>query len=74
MKRHANRKPTLEEIAFATQVIQAAYPEFDVVWGCHSDYGSHRAPRDHTLAFRLRDYWGKYHSNVIAAQVTLANQ
>jgi hypothetical protein len=23
------------------------------------------APRDHTLAFRLRDRWGRYHSNVI---------
>ena len=23
------------------------------------------APRDHTLAFRLRDRWRKYHSNVI---------
>ena len=62
---HANRKATAEEMAVATQVIQEAYPEYEVVWGSHGDYGGHRAPRDHTLAFRLRDRWGKYHSNVI---------
>jgi hypothetical protein len=44
---------------------QQAYPEYEIVWGSHGDYGGHRAPRDHTLAFRLRDQWGKYHSNVI---------
>ena len=65
MKRHANRKAAKEEVAYATQVIQEAFPDYSVVWGCHSDYGGHRAPRDHTLAFRLRDGLGKYHSNVI---------
>ncbi len=65
MKRHANRKPTPGETEYASGVIQEAFPDYDVVWGCHSDYGGHRAPRDHTLAFRLRDRWGKYHSNVI---------
>ena len=49
----------------ATQVIQQAYPEYDIVWGSHGDYGGHRAPRDHTLTFQLRDKWGKYHSNEI---------
>jgi len=62
---HANRKATKEELDYATQVIQEAYPEHEVVWGSHGAYGGHRAPRDHTLAFRLRDKWGKYHSNVI---------
>lgn len=62
---HSNRKATREELAHATQVIQEAYPEYDVVWGSHGDYGGGRAPRDHTLSFRLRDYRGKYHSNVI---------
>lgn len=62
---HANRKATQEEMDHATQVIQAAFPEYEVVWGSHGDYGGHRAPRDHTLAFRLRDRLGKYHSNVI---------
>jgi hypothetical protein len=62
---HANRKATQGEMARATQVIQQAYPEYEVVWGSHGDYGGHRAPRDHTLAFRLRDKLGKYHSNVI---------
>lgn len=64
-RRHANRKATDDELAYATQVIQKVYPEYEVVWGSHGDYGGHRAPRDHTLAFRLRDRWGKYHSNVI---------
>jgi len=62
---HSSRKATNDEIAFATQVIQEAYPEYEVVWGSHGDYGGGRAPRDHTLGFRLRDRWGKYHSNVI---------
>ena len=62
---HANRKATKEEMAYATQVIQEACPEYEIVWGSHGDFGGHRAPRDHTLAFRLRDRLGKYHSNVI---------
>jgi hypothetical protein len=62
---HANRKPRSDEIAYATQVIGETYPHYDVVWGSHGDFGGHRAPRDHTLAFRLRDQWGKYHSNPI---------
>jgi len=62
---HANRKATKDELADATQVIREAFPEYEVVWGSHGDFGGHRAPRDHTLAFRLRDRWGKYHSNVI---------
>jgi hypothetical protein len=62
---HSNRKATSDEMAHATQAIQAAYPEYDVVWGSHGDYGGGRAPRVHTLAFRLRDRSGKYHSNVI---------
>lgn len=62
---HANRKATQDEMAYANQVIQEAYPEYEVVWGSHGDFGGHRTPRDHTLAFRLRDQWGKYHSNVI---------
>ena len=65
MKGHSNRKATRDELAHATQVIQEAFPEYEVVWGSHGDYGGGRAPRDHTLSFRLRDRWGKYHSNVI---------
>jgi hypothetical protein len=62
---HSNRKATKAEMARATQVIQEAFPEYEVVWGGHGDYGGGRAPRDHTLSFRLRDGMGKYHSNVI---------
>jgi hypothetical protein len=62
---HANRKATKDEMAQATEVIQQAFPEYEVVWGSHGDFGGHRASRDHTLAFRLRNRQGKYHSNVI---------
>jgi hypothetical protein len=62
---HANRKATKAEMRHATAVIKQAFPQYDVVWGGHGDYGGHRAPRDHTVSFRLRDRWGKYHSNVV---------
>lgn len=62
---HANRKATKDEMAHATEVIGQAYPQYEVVWCSHGDFGGHRAPRDHTLAFRLRDRLGKYRSNVI---------
>ena len=62
---NVNRKATGSEMADATQVIRETFPEYEVVWGSHGDYGGGRAPRDHTLSFRLRDQWGKYHSNVI---------
>lgn len=61
---HSNRQASEDEMAYATEV-QEAYPDYEVVWGSHGDFGGHRAPRDHTLAFRLRDRWGKYRSNVI---------
>ena len=35
------------------------------VFGAHGDYGGHRAPRDHTIAFRLQDERGQFRSNVI---------
>ena len=47
------------------QVIRQAFPEYECVFGCHGDYGGHRAPRDHTIAFRLRDASGEYRSNVV---------
>ena len=62
---HANRKATGDEMAYATRMIRQAFPEYEIVWGSHGDHGGHRAPRDHTLAFRLWDRCGKYHSNVI---------
>ncbi len=49
----------------AHRVIREAFPEYECVFGCHGDYGGHRAPRDHTIAFRLRDSHGRYHSNVV---------
>jgi hypothetical protein len=41
---HSNRKATKDEMASATQVIQEAFPEYEVVWGSHGDYGGRRAP------------------------------
>jgi hypothetical protein len=60
-----NRKATGDEMAHAMQVIRAAFPDLEPVFGGHSSYGGHRAPRDHTISFRLRGQWGKYHSNVV---------
>jgi hypothetical protein len=62
---NVNRKATDDEMAHAIQVIREAYPELEPVIGGHGSYGGHRAPRDHTLSFRLRDHLGKYHSNVV---------
>lgn len=52
-------------MAHVRQVIAEAYPDLEPVFGGHSAYGGHRAPRDHTISFRLRDRLGKYHSNVV---------
>jgi hypothetical protein len=60
-----NRKATEDEMAHAEQVIREAFPELEPVFGGHSSYGGHRAPRDHTISFRLRDRWGQYHSSVV---------
>lgn len=62
---HQNRKATKAEMARAWRVIKDAYPEYDPAFGCHGAYGGYRAPRDHTIAFRLRDARGKFRSNVI---------
>jgi hypothetical protein len=60
-----NRKATREEKSRATRVIVEAYPGMRAIWGAHGDYGGHRAPRDHTIAFRLQDDRGRFRSNVI---------
>ncbi len=62
---NVNRKATKEEMANARCVIKEAYPNYDPVFGGHSSYGGHRAPRDPTISFRLRDRRGKFHSNVV---------
>lgn len=60
-----NRKATADEMAHAAAVIREAFPGFAPVFAGHSAYGGHRAPRDHTVSFRLRDSRGKYRSNVV---------
>ena len=60
-----NRKATKQEMARARRVIREAFPEFVPVFGAHGDYGGHRAPRDHTISFRLQDEFGKFRSNVV---------
>ena len=63
-----NRKATKDEMSHARRVIRQAFPELEPVFGSHSDYGGHRAPRDHTISFRLRDQRGKFRSNVVWLQ------
>jgi hypothetical protein len=62
---NVNRKATRDEMAHADRVIREAFPDLDPVFGGHGDYGGHRAPRDHTISFRLRDGRGTYRSNVV---------
>jgi len=65
MKRHANPKPTKEGLEHLRRVAREAYPHFSLRFCSHGDLGGHRAPRDHTLAFRLVDSRGKFRSNVV---------
>ena len=65
MKRHANSKPSKEGLAHIRRVAKEAYPSHTIQFCSHGDLGGHRAPRDLTLAFRLIDARGKYHTNVI---------
>lgn len=51
---NVNRKSTRDENAHLKAVVSAAFPDCDVIVGGHGDYGGHRAPRDHTLSFRVR--------------------
>lgn len=60
-----NRKATKAEMAHARRIICEAFPELVPMFGAHGDYGGHRAPRDHTIAFRLQDERGRFRSNVV---------
>jgi hypothetical protein len=60
-----NRKASSSEMARIRRVISTAFPELTPVFGGHGDYGGHRAPRDHTVSFRLRDERGQFRSNVV---------
>jgi hypothetical protein len=60
-----NRKATAAEMKHARSVIREAFPDLEPVFGGHGNYGGHRAPRDHTISFRLRDSMGKFRSNVV---------
>jgi hypothetical protein len=61
-----NRKATRAEMAHARRVIAEACPGREAVFGGHGDWGGHRAPRDHTISFRLRDLAsGRFCSNVV---------
>jgi hypothetical protein len=60
-----NRKSTKAEKAYAAKVLRDAFPGMTAIFGAHGDYGGHRAPRDHTIAFRLQDSDGRFCSNVV---------
>jgi len=63
---NVNRKASSEEMTHAASVIREAFPDWEPVFGGHSAYGSGgRAPRDHTISFRLRDAFRRYRSNVV---------
>lgn len=62
---NVNRKATKQEMEHATEVIREAFPDCEPVFGGHSAYGGRRAPRDHTISFRLRDQLGQFRSNVV---------
>ena len=65
MKRHANPKPKSSGKAHLKKVAKEAFPKYTLEFCSHSDFGGHRAPRDHTLGFRLKDSRGNYKSNVV---------
>lgn len=60
-----NRKATKAEMDRIRRVIQSAFPDLSPVFGGHGNYGGHRAPRDHTISFRLQDEAGTFRSNVV---------
>ncbi len=60
-----NRTATKQELTNARRVIREAFPEFVPVFRAHGDYGGHRAPCGHTIAFRLQDERAKFRSNVV---------
>jgi len=65
LKRHANPKPTERGKQALRRIAREAYPDLKIEFCSHGDLGGHRAPRNHTLAFRLRDGKGRLRSNVI---------
>ena len=60
-----NRKATKYERTHAKDVIRQAFPGMEPIWSGHGAYGGRRAPRDHTISFRLRDERGRFRSNVV---------
>jgi hypothetical protein len=60
-----NRKASKSEMHHISSIIKEAFPGFIPIFGGHGNYGGHRAPRDHTISFRLRGSDGKFHSNVV---------
>lgn len=60
-----NRKAKKEEIQEFKRTVSTAFPELEVVFRSHGDFGGHRVPRDHTIAFRLCDQSGMYCSNIV---------
>jgi len=65
MKRNANPKPDKNALQHLRRVAREAYPHCSVRFCSHGELGGYRAPRDHTLAFRLVDSKDRFCSNVI---------
>lgn len=62
---NVNRKATPKELDHLRTAVRRAFPDGEIVMGGHGDYGGHRAPRDHTISFRIRGSDGRFCSNVI---------
>ncbi len=62
---NVNRKITPQEVKHLRTMVGRAFPDGQLVMGGHGDYGGHRAPRDHTISFRIRGTDGRYCSNVV---------
>ena len=62
---NVNRKATPREMDHLRAMVGRAFPDGVLVMGGHGDYGGHRAPRDHTISFRVRGPDGRFCSNVI---------
>ena len=59
------RKATKSEMARARRLIAETLPDLHAVFAGHGSHGGHRAPRDRTFSFRLRDRLGRLHANVV---------
>ena len=64
-KKRSKPKPDKEALQHLKRMAKEAFPNQTLRFCSHGDLGGHRAPRDHTLAFRMVNSRGQYCSNVV---------